>query len=154
MPTVDKTGKYDVEGKNAGDRDEKSFPTQESQNVGSSPAKAKKSLLERSAFSETDLKTRLAATEGGSTAKDGVLSRYSESDIQLAKLDVPFYDDSRSEASGGSGLAIVPSLNGRSILSQDSGRELVPAVSNEVTSVRERNEDSLEQEEKGTCLVI
>lgn len=137
-----------MEGKNAGDRDEKSFPTQESQNVGSSPPKAKKSLLERSAFSETDLKTRLAATEGGSTAKDGVLSRYSESDIQLAKLDVPFYDDSRSEASGGSGLAIVPSLNGRSILSQDSGRELVPAVSNEVTSVRERNEDSSEQEEK------
>lgn len=143
MPTVDKTGKYDVDGKKAGAADGITLTTQESQNVDSSSAKRKKS------FSETDLKGRLAASEGANRSKDGVLTRYSDSNIQLAKLDVPLYDDSRSEASGESGLAIVPSFDGRSILSQESGRELVPAVSNEVVLADNHEEDKLEQEGKG-----
>ena len=149
MPTVDKTGKYDVQAENIGATNG-ALATQGVQNVDSSnPPKAKKSLSERSAFSETDLKGRLAATEGGNTTKDEIFTRYSESNIQLAKLDVPLFDDSRSEASGGSGLAIVPSFDGRSILSQDSGRELVPAVSSEVIAAGEHDEVKLVQEGKG-----
>ena len=149
MPTVDKTGKYDVEGENTGDKDRITLVPSESQNVDSSPAKAKKSLSERSAFSETDLKGRIAHAEGENAAKGGVLSRYSDSNIQLAKLDVPFCDDSRSELSGESGLAIVPSLDGRSLLSQESGRELVPAVSNEIIPTEDQDKDENGQEGKG-----
>lgn len=144
MPTVDNTGKHSVESKKAGISDGITFPTQESQTVNRSAAKAKKSLSERSAFSENDLKGRLAASEQGNTIKDGIVTRHSESNIHLAKLDVPFFDDSRSEASGGSGLAIVPSLDGRSLLSQDSGREILPIVS----TVGGKNEHSFDQEEK------
>lgn len=155
MPTVDKTGKYDAEGENAGIKDGITLVSSESQNVDSSPTKAKKSLSERSAFSETDLKGRIADTKGDNAVKDGVLSRYSDSNIQLAKLDVPyFYDDSRSELSGGSGLAIVPSLDGRSLLSQDSGRELVPVVSNEIISTEDNDKDVNGQEGKGNYLEI
>ena len=146
MPAVDNTGKYSVESKKAGISDGITFPTQESQTVNRSAAKAKKSLSERSAFSENDLKGRLAASEQGNAIKDGIVSRHSESNIHLAKLDVPFFDDSRSEASGGSGLAIVPSLDGRSLLSQDSGREILPIVS----TVGGINEHSFDQEEKGS----
>ena len=149
MPTVDKTGKYDVEGENTGVKDGITIVSSESQDVDSRPAKAKQSLSERSAFSETDLKGRIADAEGENAAKDGFLSRYSDSNIQLAKLDVPFFDDSRSELSGGSGLAIVPSLDGRSLLSQDSGRELVPVVSTE-----DHDKDENGQEGKGNYLVI
>ena len=154
MPTVDKTGKYDVEGENTGVKDGITLVSSESQDVDSRPAKAKQSLSERSAFSETDLKARIADAEGENAAKDGFLSRYSDSNIQLAKLDVPFFDDSRSELSGGSGLAIVPSLDGRSLLSQDSGRELVPVVSNEMVSTEDHDKDENGQEGKGNYLVI
>ena len=154
MPTVDKTGKYHAEGENTGIKDGITLVSSESQNVDSCPAKAKKSLSERSAFSETDLKGRIADAKGDNAVKDGVLSRYSDSNIQLAKLDVPFYDDSRSELSGGSGLAIVPSLDGRSLLSQDSGRELVPVVSNEIISTEVNDKDVNGQEGKGNYLEI
>lgn len=146
MPTVDNTGKHSVESKKVGISDGITFPTQESQTVNRGAAKAKKSLSERSAFSENDLKGRLAASEQGNTIKDGIVTRHSESNIHLANLDVPFFDDSRSEASGGSGLAIVPSLDGRSLLSQDSGREILPIVS----TVGGKNEHSFDQEEKGS----
>ena len=154
MPTVDKKGKYGVEAPKGEVGNEVTSATETSQNNNWSPTKAKKSLTERSAFSETDLKAKLTAAEGGSTTKDGVLARYSESDIQLARLDVPLvYDDSRSEISGlsgGSGLAVVPFLDGRGLISQDSGRDLVP-VENEIVSV-EGHDKNLEQEERGTCI--
>ncbi|KAL9979922.1 hypothetical protein ACROYT_G008441 [Oculina patagonica] len=144
MPTVDKKGKYELEAQTSEVSNEVTSATQ------ASAAKVKKSLSERSAFSETDLKAKLTAAEKGNSAKDGVLTRYSESNIQLAKLDVPLvYDDSRSEVSGqsgGSGLAIVPFLDGRSLISQESGQDLVP-VENEIVSV-EGHDKNLEQEEK------
>lgn len=150
MPTVDKKGKYELEAEKGEVNNEVTSETQASQNIWS-PAKTKKSFTERSAFSETDLKAKLTATEKGSSSKDGVVTRYSESDIQLAKLDVPLvYDDSRSEVSGqsgGSGLAIVPFLDGRSLISQESGPDLVP-VDNEIVS-EEDHDKNLEQERKG-----
>lgn len=154
MPTVDKKGKYGVDAQKGEVGNEVTSATESSQNNNWSPTKVKKSLTERSAFSETDLKAKLTATEKDSTSKDGVLARYSESDIQLVKLDVPLvYDDSRSEISGlsgGSGLAIVPFLDGRSLISQDSAQDLVP-VENEMVSV-EGHDKNLEQEGKGTCI--
>lgn len=150
MPTVDKKGKYELEAQKSEVSNELTSATQVS------AAKVKKSFTERSAFSETDLKAKLTAAEKGNSAKDGVLTRYSESDIQLAKLDVPLvYDDSRSEVSGqsgGSGLAIVPFLDGRSLISQESGQDLVP-VDNEIVSVEDRDKN-LEQEEKGRCNIL
>lgn len=138
MPTVDKKGKYGVDARKGEVGDEVASATESGQNNNWSPTKAKKSLTERSAFSESDLKAKLTATEDRSTAKDGVLARYSESDIQLAKLDVPLvFDDSRSEVSGlsgGSGLAIVPFSVGRSLISQESGQDVVP-VESEMDSV-------------------
>lgn len=138
MPTVDKKGKYGVDARKGEVGDDVASATESGQNNNWSPTKAKKSLTERSAFSESDLKAKLTATEDRSTAKDGVLARYSESDIQLAKLDVPLvFDDSRSEVSGlsgGSGLAIVPFSVGRSLISQESGQDVVP-VESEMDSV-------------------
>lgn len=150
MPTVDKKEKYGVDAQKGEVGNEVASATESGQNNNWSPTKAKKSLAERSAFSESDLKGKLTATKDGSTAKDGVLARYSESDIQVAKLDVPLvFDDSRSEVSGlsgGSGLAIVPFLVGRSLVSQESGQDLVP-VENEVDSVEGHDKNS-EQEGK------
>lgn len=138
MPTVDKKGKYGVDARKGEVGDDVASATESGQNNNWSPTKAKTSLTERSAFSESDLKAKLTATEDRSTAKDGVLARYSESDIQLAKLDVPLvFDDSRSEVSGlsgGSGLAIVPFSVGRSLISQESGQDVVP-VESEMDSV-------------------
>lgn len=134
MPTVDKLEKYDLQRQNTDARDETS------ENVSKTPAKAKQSLsVERSAFSDTDLKERLAATGEESAVNNGVLSRYSDSNIELAKLTVPLGDDSRSEASGESGLAILLSSCDRSLVSQDSVREVVPAVSNEVVEPDHNN---------------
>ncbi|XP_020616099.1 coiled-coil domain-containing protein 178-like [Orbicella faveolata] len=150
MPTVDKKGNYGVDARKGEVGNEVASATESGQNNNRSPTKAKKSLTGRSAFSETDLKAKFAATEDGSTTKDGVLARYSESDIQLVKLDVPLvFDDSRSEVSGlsgGSGLAIVPFSDGRSLISQESGQDLVP-VENEMVSA-EGHDKNLEQEEK------
>ena len=152
MPTVDKKGKYGVDVRTGEVGNEVASATESGQNSNWSPTKAKKSLTERSAFSESDLKAKLSATEDGSNTKDGVLARYSESDIQLAKLDVPLvFDDSRSEVSGlrgGSGLAIVPFSVGRSLISQESGQDLVP-VGNEIDSAA-GHDNNLEQEGKGT----
>ena len=152
MPTVDKKGKYGVDVRKGEVDNEVASATESSQNSNWSPTKAKKSLPERSAFSESDLKAKLTATKDGSNTKDGVLARYSESDIQLAKLDVPLvFDDSRSEVSGlsgGSGLAIVPFSVGRSLISQESGQDLVP-VENGIDSVA-GHDKNLEQEGKGT----
>ena len=151
MPTVDKKGKYDLEAQKREISNEATSATQASQNTWSS-AKVKKSLTQRSAFSETDLRAKLTANEEGNPAKGGVVTHYSESDIQLAKLDVPLADDSRSEVSGqsgGSGLAIVPFLDGRSLISQESRQDLVP-VDNELLSV-EDHDKNLEQEKKGIC---
>lgn len=156
MPTVDKKGNYGVDARKGEVGNEVASATESGQNNNRSPTKAKKSLTERSAFSETDLKAKFAVTEDGSTTKDGVLARYSESDIQLVKLDVPLvFDDSRSEVSGlsgGSGLAIVPFSDGRSLISQESGQDLVP-VENEMVSA-EGHDKNLEQEEKGTCITV
>ncbi|KAJ7387735.1 hypothetical protein OS493_001078 [Desmophyllum pertusum] len=73
----------------------------------------------------------------------------------LAKLDVPFiYDDSKSDVSGqsgGSGLAIVPFLDDRSLISQESGQELAP-VDNEIVSVEDHYKDNL-LEQEGTDIV-
>ena len=154
MPTVDKKGKYGVDVRKGEVGNEVASATESGQNNNWSPTKAKKSFPERSAFSESDLKAKLTATEEGSNTKDGVLARYSESDIQLAKLDVPLvFDDStcRSEVSGlsgGSGLAIVPFSVGRSLISQESGQDLVP-VENGIDSVADHDKN-LEQEGKGT----
>ena len=149
MPTVDKKGKYGVGARKDAVGNEVASATESSQNSNWSHTKAKKSLTERSAFSESDLKAKLTTTKDDSNAKDGVKARYSESDIQLAKLDVPLvFDDSRSEVSGGSGLAIVPFSVGRSLISQESGQDLVP-VENEMDSV-EGHHKNLEQEGKGT----
>ena len=154
MPTVNKKEKYGVDARKGEVGSEVTSATESRQN----PTKAKKSLTERSAFSETDLRVKLAANEGDSTAKDGVLARYSESDIHLAKLDVPLvFDDSRSEVSGlsgGSGLAIVPFSDSRSLISQGSGQYLVP-VENEMVSLESRDTcKNLEQEGKGTNLYL
>lgn len=152
MPTVDKKGKYGVDARKGEVGDEVASATESGQNNNWSPTKARKSLTERSVFSESDLKAKLTATEDRSTAKDGVLARYSESDIQLAKLDVPLvFDDSRSEVSGlsgGSGLAIVPFSVGRSLISQESGQDVVP-VESEMDSVA-GHDKNLEGEGKGT----
>ncbi|KAK2574373.1 Coiled-coil domain-containing protein 178 [Acropora cervicornis] len=103
MPTVEKLEKYDVQGENTEVKDEIR------ENVrGTLPAAKTKLMHTRSAFSDTDLKRRLATSEKGGTADNGVFSRYSESDLAVARLSVPLFDDSRSEASGESGLAIVP----------------------------------------------
>ena len=157
MPTVDQKGKYGVDARKGEVGNKVTTATESGQNSNWSPTKAKKSLTERFAFSETDLKAKLAATEDASTTKDGVLTRYSESDIQLAKLDVPLvFDDTRSEVSGlsgGSGLAIVPFLDGRNLISQESGHDFVP-VENEMVSVSEDHDKNLKQEEKGTCTCI
>lgn len=151
MPTADKKEKYGVDARKGEVGSKVTSATESGQNNNWSPTKAKKSLTERSAFSETDLRVKLAANQGDSTAKDGVLTRYSESDIQLAKLDVPLaFDDSRSEVSGlsgGSGLAIVPFSDSRSLISQESGQDLVP-VENEMVLV-EGHDKNLEQEGKG-----
>ena len=156
MPTVDKKGKYGVDARKREVNNEVASATESGQNNNWGPTKAKKSLTERSAFSETDLKAKLTATGDGSTTKGGVLARYSESDIQLAKLDVPLaFDDSKSEVSGlsgGSGLAIVPFSDGRSLISQESGQDLVP-VENEIVSV-EDHDKNLRPEGKGTCLTV
>ena len=150
MPTVDKKGKYGVDVRKGEVDNEVASATESSQNSNWSPTKAKKSFPERSAFSESDLKAKLTATEEGSNTKDGVLARYSESDIQLAKLDVPLvFDDSRSEVSGlsgGSGLAIVPFSVGRSLISQESGQDLVP-VENGIDSVA-GHDKNLEHDKK------
>lgn len=151
MPTADKKEKYGVDTRKGEVGSKVTSATESGQNNNWSPTKAKKSLTERSAFSETDLRVKLAANQGDTTAKDGVLTRYSESDIQLAKLDVPLaFDDSRSEVSGlsgGSGLAIVPFSDSRSLISQESGQDLVP-VENEMVLV-EGHDKNLEQEGKG-----
>ena len=148
MPTVDKLEKYDLQRQNTDARDETS------ENVSKTPAKAKQSLsVERSAFSDTDLKGRLAATGEESAVNNGVLSRYSDSNIELAKLTVPLGDDSRSEASGESGLAILLSSCDRSLVSQDSVREVVPAVSNEVVEPDHNNIKS-DQGKKGSVIML
>ena len=154
MPTVDKKGKYDLEGQEGEVNNEMTSASQSSQNVWSA-TKSRKSLAERSAFSETDLKAKLAAKEEGIPAKGKVVTHYSESDIQLAKLDVPLFDDSRSEISGqsgSSGLAIVPFLDGRSLISQESGQDLVLPAHNEIVPEEDHDKDKLEQEGKGTCI--
>lgn len=152
MPTVGKAGNYGVEAENIGAEGGIASATSESKLINNvaSTANAKKSLSGRSAFSDTDLKSKLSQGEGGDVAKDGVFSRYSESNIQLAKLDVPFPDDSKSETSGESGLAIVPSMEDRSLLSQNSGRELIPAASKEIMSTEDLVKDECIQEGKGT----
>lgn len=150
---MDKKGKYGVDARKGEVGNGVASATESGQNSKWSPTKTKKSFTQRSAFSETDLKAKLPATEDGSTTKDGVLARYSESDIHLAKLDVPLVvDDTRSEVSGmsgGSGLAIVPFSDSRGLISQESGQDLVP-VENEMVSV-EDHDKNLKQEEKGTC---
>ena len=152
MPTVDKVGKYEIDGqKNPGNNEMPSAP-QNGQNVSWSLSKSKKSPLERSAFSETDLKAKLAAKEEGVPLKGKVVTHYSESDVQLAKLDVPLLEDSRSEISGSSGLAIVPYFDGRSLVSQESGQDLVLAH-HEVAAVEIHDKDKLE-EGRGTFLFI
>lgn len=144
MPTVDKVGKYEIDGqKNPGNNETPSAP-QSGQNVSWSLSISKKSPLERSAFSETDLKAKLAAKEEGVPLKGKVVTHYSESDVQLAKLDVPLLEDSRSEISGSSGLAIVPYFDGRSLVSQESGQDLVLAH-HEVAAVEIHDKDKLEE---------
>ncbi|RMX48295.1 hypothetical protein pdam_00014726 [Pocillopora damicornis] len=144
MPTVDKVGKYEIDGqKNPGNNEMPSAP-QNGQNVSWSLSKSKKSPLERSAFSETDLKAKLAVKEEGVPLKGKVVTHYSESDVQLAKLDVPLFEDSRSEISGSSGLAIVPYFDGRSLVSQESGQDLVLAH-HEVAAVEIHDKDKLEE---------
>lgn len=147
MPTLEKLEKYDAQRENTEVKDEIT------QNVrGTLPAAKTKLLHGRSAFSDTDLKRRLATSEGGSSADNGVFSRYSESDIAVARLNVPLFDDSRSEASGESGLAIVPYGDDRSLVSQDSVRDVVPVESNEMITIEDRKSIPSGQESKGTVL--
>lgn len=132
MPTVEKLEKYDVQGENTEVKDEIR------ENVrGTLPAAKSKLMHTRSAFSDTDLKRRLATSEKGGATDNGVFSRYSESDLAVARLSVPLFDDSRSEASGGSGLAIVPYGDERSLVSQDSVRDVVLVESNEVITIQD-----------------
>ena len=150
MPTVDKQGKYEVDRQEREVNNEMTSEPQSGQTVSWG---LKKSSIERSAFSETDLKEKLAAKEEGISAKGKVASHYSESDIELARLDVPLFEDSRSEISGGSGLAIVPYFDGKSFISQESGQDLVP-VHHEAVSAEDHDKDKLEHEGKGTSLLI
>jgi len=46
----------------------------------------------------------------------------------------------------------VPFSDGRSLISQESGQDLVP-VENEMVSA-EGHDKNLEQEEKGTCITV
>ena len=145
MPTVEKLEKYDVQGENTEVKDEIR------ENVrGTLPAAKTKLMHTRSAFSDTDLKGRLATIEKGGTADNGVFSRYSESDLAVARLSVPLFDDSRSEASGGSGLAIVPYGDERSLVSQDSVRDVVLVESNEVITIPDGKTIPSGQGNKGT----
>ena len=147
MPSIKKKGNIELEAQNAAISSTTAEEPRPDDKKSVRPA-----VLKRSAYSETEVNVRLETGNKAASENDGLLKHYSESNIHLQKLSVPYDDLKVSETSSGSGLAVDPFADGRALVSVDSGKDLVP-IHDEIAIEDNVEKDKMDFEGKGAIPV-